>query len=790
MTQFAFTGNYDPYGLSKQQLAIAVPRGRDPLRTLSAPFEAYLSTYATTEYAQRDDAEVYILDRVARSTSHEVLNDGKPSVFELRDAVLQGLGSLRIIGHSRAFYDGEAFVGLPLGQLGHFGASVRSETLVFTDAFLDTLYDPNDPLKVSPRPVFLDPQGVTAWPAEYPDEFKTLLPALGGHVHYRDGDVPGSPGGYYVVAERHRYDFHDPARVPRGLPVASRDPLGAEVSIDYDIFDLLPVQATDPVGLTTRARYDYRVLQASDITDHNGNIASFAFSPAGFLTAQFVRGKNGEGDVQHPSVRMEYDLLAFAERQQPILVRSIRRVHHDSETDVPPEQRDEIIIRVDYSDGFGRLLQARVQAEDTLFGDPVFGGNLISLDQSAPITATVGRTRSPNDRDNVVVSGWQVYDNKGRVVQKYEPFFAHGYEFSAPSDNELGQKATIFYDPRGRAVRTVNSDGSEQRVIFGIPVDLTKPDNYSPTPWESYTYDANDNAGRTHSDVASAYRSHWNTPANVVTDPLGRTILAVARNGPDRAQDWYLTRSSYDIQGNLINITDALGRVAFRYRFDLAKRRWRMDSIDAGRRDTIVDALGNPVEGRDSKGALTLQGYDVLHRPIRFWARDDGVGKITLRQHLEYGDGGNANQPAAERNTARDQNLLGQLTRHHDEAGLTTVAAVDFKGNLLDKFRRVIADGPILKVFEEAPAHGWQVTPFQVDWQPVAQQTLGDREGELLEVAAYQTTASYDALNRVKRTQFPQDVEQTSRAEAAVQPSRRPRTGVVGRYAVCGSHRL
>jgi hypothetical protein len=444
MTQFTFTGNPDAYGLPKQQLVIAVPRDRNPLQTIGAPFEAYLSTYAATEYAQRDDADVYIVDRVARSTSHEVFNNGRSSVFELRDAVmLQGLGSLRVTGDSRTFYDGNAFDGLGLGQLGRFGASVRRETLVFTDDFLDALYDPNDPLKVSSRPAFFDPQGMTGWPAEYPDEFKTLLPALCGYVHYRDGDIPGSPGGYYVVAERSRYDFHDPGRVPRGLPITSRDPLGAEVSIDYDIFDLLPVQATDAAGLTTQVRYNYRVLQASDITDPNGNITSFNFSPAGLLTAQFVRGRNGEGDAQHPSSRMEYDLLAFSERRQPMFVRTIRRVHHDSETDVPPERRDETIISVEYSDGFGRLLQTRAQAEDTLFGDPVFGGNVINADQSVPVTETAGHARQVGEPDNVTASGWQVYDNKGRVVQKYEPFFAQGSHRSAmdlPGENPLIRK--------------------------------------------------------------------------------------------------------------------------------------------------------------------------------------------------------------------------------------------------------------------------------------------------------------------------------------------------------------
>jgi hypothetical protein len=126
---------------------------------------------------------------------------------------------------------------------------------------------------------------------------------------------------------------------------------------------------------------------------------------------------------------------------------------------------------------------------------------------------------------------------------------------------------------------------------------------------------------------------------------------------------------------------------------------------------------------------------------------------------MEYGDAGIPNQPMPERKAMQAENLLGQLIRHHDEAGLTTVAAVDFKGNVLDKSRRVIADAPILAVFNHAPANAWRVKPFQVDWEPRPQKTLADREGELLETTAYRTTSSVDALNRIKRLQFPEDVE-------------------------------
>jgi len=86
MTQFAFTGGHDDYGLPRTQLAVAVPRGRNPLLTVNAPAASYLSTYSVTEYARRDDAERYIVDRVAGTTGYEVLNDGRKSVFDLRTA--------------------------------------------------------------------------------------------------------------------------------------------------------------------------------------------------------------------------------------------------------------------------------------------------------------------------------------------------------------------------------------------------------------------------------------------------------------------------------------------------------------------------------------------------------------------------------------------------------------------------------------------------------------------------------------------------------------------------------
>ena len=71
--------------------------------------------------------------------------------------------SLRVIGHSRTFYDGDAFVGLPLGELGDHGLAVRAESLAFTDDFLDDLFAAADPL-ASARDRHTCARPVT-WPA-------------------------------------------------------------------------------------------------------------------------------------------------------------------------------------------------------------------------------------------------------------------------------------------------------------------------------------------------------------------------------------------------------------------------------------------------------------------------------------------------------------------------------------------------------------------------------------------------------------------------------------------------
>ena len=363
--------------------------------------------------------------------------------------------------------------------------------------------------------------------------------------------------------------------------------------------------------------------------------------------------------------------------------------------------------------------------------------------------------------------------------------------YSTPTDGTIfrrrnaseGRRLLCSTDPRGQMIRTVNPNGSEQRVIYGAPDALDDPERFQPKPWEVYTYDENDNAGRTHGGDSKAYHHHWNTPSSAVVDALGRTVETVERNGSNPDTDWYRTRSTYDIRGNLLTVRDALGREAFRYTYDLTPSSGeeedeegaqvlRIEQLDAGVRRMVFDAVGNERERRDSKGAVILQDYDQLDRPRYLWARDGTNEPVTLRERLFYGDGGDVSQlSAAERQARQAQNLLGELHEHYDEAGRQIFGPYDFKGNLRQKQRQVISDATIL-----------QAQVFRVDWQPPAGQTLAQYANGILEARVYETDMAYDGLNRITAMTYPED---TNGQRQVLKPSYN-RAGALERVSLDG----
>jgi RHS repeat-associated protein len=787
MMQFTFTGKYDAYGQPQVATTIACPREWGSL--VDTPLEGYLAFRTCTDYAQRDDINHFMVDRVKRVTHYEYLREltSSKTIMEIRDT-LENDDILRCFGQTVNYYDG---LDRPpdYGIIGDYGVVTTTETLALTEEILNDAYGAQRPPYLTQDPI--------AWTAEYPLGFRQRISELPGNAGYifHDGiDASHYQPGYYIRTRR-RYDFQNDPGQARGLLVAEYDPLGNVTTIDY-AYRMLPIRVEYAAKLATAANYNYRVLLPALVTDTNSNRTAITFTPLGLPASVAMLGKESElqGDrrresipanqspLDYPSKRFEYNFHTFDDSpendRQPIYVRTIKRqehfwdiIHAENErrrqngtADLTTTEVDALFpldelqtyntrfIEVrEYSDGFGRLLQTRTQGEEERFGEALFGGGVIPADPAdADGTAELvqGKANRNLSAPNVVISGWQIYDNKGREVEKFEPFFDVGWDYDPPSQTYLNnaQKSQMFYDPLGRTIRTVNPDGSEQQVIYGTPLDQTSfdPTQVIPSPWEIYTYDANDNAGRTHAGVSRGQQCqhHWNTPTSSTIDAFGRTTLALERNrrrlanGNWSAVEVYRVASTYDIRGNTLAVTDPLGRAAFTSHYDLVNRALQKFSLDGGIRFTVFDAAGNLIEHRDAKGALELKSYYVLNRMTQLWARDNAGSVVTMRQRLIYGD---ENVVGLTRAQAMARNLLGRLYQYYDEAGLMECELYDFKGNQVERSRRTIRDTSI--------ANGW-IASWDV---PGSQNTLEPAS------QAYRISTRYDALNRLTRLAYPRN---------------------------------
>jgi len=235
----------------------------------------------------------------------------------------------------------------------------------------------------------------------------------------------------------------------------------------------------DAVGNLTVPGNDYRVLQPGLMMDSNRNRTALAFDAMGMVVGTAVMGKPPptptEGDslvgfeadltetvtlnhlanplvapqaiLRRATTRLVYDLFSYYRTRnlsdpQPAVVYTLVRETHDS--DPVPLGGLKIQHSFSYSDGFGREIQKKIQAES---------GPVPQRDASGKII--VGADGQPQMTANDVSprwvgSGWTVFNNKGKPVRQYEPFFTdtHRFEF----DIRIGVSPVLFYDPIERVV--------------------------------------------------------------------------------------------------------------------------------------------------------------------------------------------------------------------------------------------------------------------------------------------------------------------------------------------------
>ncbi len=793
---------------------------RTPLPCEASTFE--LTGYTPTGAAGRFQASDLIEpDPAAAGRLRHKFTDQVPY-----EAAATGNPCRRPIEWLRTLYRRDDLNGLlPLGELHSLALPGESYKLAFTPGLLTQVFQ--RPRAGQPaEPLLPDPAAVLGGQAGNRGGYlRSQVLKADGRFPATDADdhwwIPSGQSFFTTNAADPAAAELAQARQHSFLPRRYRNPFGQDAAVDFDAHDLLMTETRDALGnhVTVDAN-NYRVLQPRLLSDPNRNQTEVTFDTLGMVVGTAVMGKPlpapVEGDtltgfvadltqaqldafvdaadphatapalLRGATTRIVYDLDRFRRTRQanpndptkwqPACAATLARETHVSVP--PPPQGLRTQLSFSYSDGFGREIQKKIQAEP---GPLVEGGPKIS--------------------PRWVGSGWTIFNNKGKPVRQYEPFFSkrqrpdgtlfsdHRFEFGVT----VGVSPVLFYDPAERVIATLHPNHTYEKVVFdpwqqttndvndtcaprnqqpGDP--RTDPDiqgyvaeyfGTQPATWQTWHAQRTGGAMGTHErDAAQRAAAHADTPTTAHFDALGRPFHTVARNRVvcpghdlDGIEDSFATRVELDIEGNQRAVLDerklpvnylptgALEqRTVMRYAYDLLGNRLHQFSMEAGARWMLNDVAGKPIRVWDSRGHNLTTIYDALRRPIEQYVRGTfsdpdplkpnsdprTLNRDILVDKIEYGEPP-PNATDAQEREARRLNLRTRIYRHSDSAGTATNArldangnpteAYDFKGNLLRSTRRLVSD------YKAIP--DWLLNP--------------QRDAE-----TFEGSTRYDALNR------------------------------------------
>lgn len=712
-----------------------------------APCES--RTFELTGYSLQGGKERFITSDFIRTSDgrFELISDGEIP-YEAQPTVGR---QKRLIEHHRFLYRRDDFTGpLPLGRLESLAVPFESYKLAFTPGLLAEIFGGAATI------------GVMESQAQY--------------RHFGGDDNWWVPSGRILYSpERTDTDPQELhfARQHFFLPSRFRDPfhtsrVSTEATVRYDKHDLVVLETEDALGNRTTAgkrdagqgfskiesAIDYRTLQPSMIMDPNGNQSFVAFDALGMVVGSALAGKPGEdiGDsldgfganlsdttikahldnplgsphdiLSKATTRIVYDLFAYrsgkgSPRPSATVVYTLSRETHES--DLVSGQRTRVQHSFTYSDGSGREIQKKIQAEPGPGPrrDPATG-KIISLNGLPQPTTTDVDPRW-------VGTGWTVFNNKGNPVRRFEPFFSDTHRFEC--DVHIGVSSILFYDPPGRLIATLHPNHTWEKVVFdswtreswdvndtvslapqtdadvGVHFRRLQSSEYLPTWAASRLGGA---LGPEEQAAASRATAHAGTPTVAHFDAGGRAFLTIADNG---AAGKYPTRTSLDIEGNPREVRDAKDRIVMQYAYDMLGNRARSRSMDAGERKVLIDASNKPLVSWDSKAQRIRTVYDPLRRAIELRLSEGNAPEIVVEQ-FSYGE-----QSA----NPESKNLRTRVVRRRDQAGEMTIQGYDFKGNQLDQSRR------LSRIFFST-----------LNWEATVE----------LEDPPYTTRSRFDAMNR------------------------------------------
>lgn len=538
---------------------------------------------------------------------------------------------------------------------------------------------------------------------------------VGNLTMRREWTDPGNPSAF-VNTVRTRYDMW-------GNPVFILDPLansGAGIAgghvreLAFDpVFRTHAERETIHLGgtnapLVFSAGYDAGLALMTRSVDFNGNATTFGHDALGRPVSVI---KPGDAPA-YPSAEYEYALAVptvYATSAGAVVTGVVNYVETrglDREPGTAGTRRDHYFIKRQFTDGLGRALMTRTEAE------PAAGGNAARV--SVTGAALFNARQKPSQALNAFFASKPGSLDELLAFESIESTGWHGQFHvlgNLVSRNlAAAPQVRVSYDATLREVRSTNPDGTFRRTEF--------------EPLLMRLFDENDTqAGSPHAD----------TPAVQIVDGLGRLIQVdeVVRLNDDGTpagglRTWS-SRYQYDLNDKLTRITDAQNNVK-EFRYDGMSRKTWMNDPDAGISHCRYDDASNLIEFIDAKGQRTTYAHDGANRILAEDYHDEGTAEFSYQRSpdvayhydvpaglVETGDG----------NRAVAQNTRGTLAWVEDPSGQEH-SSFDERGRMAWSVKRIL--DPVLSP--------------DLKFNPAT-------------AVSYRTAYEYDSLNRITKMTFP-----------------------------------
>ncbi|HVV70782.1 MAG TPA: hypothetical protein VHI52_04665, partial [Verrucomicrobiae bacterium] len=528
--------------------------------------------------------------------------------------------------------------------------------------------------------------------------------------------TPSQPAAY-LQSSRAKYDAYgnavtllDPlATAPGGVADLSQ---GHVRQITYDAqFHSDPIQESIYTGSTAsplvfQAEYDFGFGTTTRSIDYNQHPTDYGYDAFGRL----VEVINPGDTAQSPTT--EYDYALAVPYGSDGLVNFVETRQLDQPAgSAGPNKRDYYVIRRDFTDGLGRKLMTKQEAEPALGSTTprvvVQEATLFNARQKASrilnpyFSLLTGTTLDELlAYENIEAADW-----KGRFHQNGS---------LVDLDLSAAHQSAMAYDATLRTIQTQDPDGSIARTVY--------------EPLVTRAYDEND------TDPASPF---FNTPMVHYQDGLGRLIRADELShlnddgSPAGEIRTWTTQFTYDLNDQLTGIVDPLGNTKS-MQYDGLKRKLSTSDPDRGSMFFTYDDASNLKSTVDAKGQHIVYTYDGANRILTEDYLDEASPEFSYHRTPDvawFYDQGAASVDNGDGTRATARNTKGMLAYVVDTSG-EEHNSYDERGRVEWTIKRV--PDPFLQVSNASPP-----------------------------LVAYRTGFQYDSMDRVTRLTYP-DNDQVS----------------------------